>query len=271
MKSQVQPPWPELRATYAFVARNFTLVRRYLGWEVVFLVYSAINALTIGFIGLDSADPGHKVLYLVIGALLWGFLSILFHEVAESVSWERWEGTIEYTFMAPIRRITHLGGMCIYAVIYGLARTVIILAAVSLFFDLDLSGANLGAAAVVLLASSFSFIGLGLMAAVLPLLSPEKGSQATHIMEGVILLISGVYYEIAVLPAWIRPMSAVSPATYTLRACRAALLDGEPLSSLLPTLAILIGTGVVLIPLGLFVFSCGEAHAMRTGKLKRSG
>jgi ABC-2 type transport system permease protein len=271
MKGQTPMPWPELRATYAFVARNFTLVRRYLGWEIVFLVYSAVNAITIGFIGLDSPEPGRKVLYLVIGAMLWGFLSILFHEVAESVSWERWEGTIEYTFMAPIRRITHLGGMCIYAIIYGLVRTVIILLAVSLFFDLNIPGGNLGAAAVVLLASSFSFIGLGLMAAVLPLLSPERGSQATHIMEGVILLISGVYYEVSVLPSWIRPLSVFSPATYTLQACRAALLDGQPLVSLLPTMAILLATGIALIPLGLFVFSLGEAHAMRTGKLKRSG
>ncbi len=261
----------ELRATYAFVARNFTLVRRYLGWEIVFLVYSAVNAITIGFIGLDSTDPGRKVLYLVIGALLWGFLSILFHEVAESVSWERWEGTIEYTFMAPIRRITHLGGMCFYAVIYGLARTVVILLAVKLFFKMDLAGANLVAGGVVLIASSFSFIGLGLMAAVLPLLSPERGSQATHIMEGVILLISGVYYEIEVLPAWVRPLSTISPATYTLRAVRGALLDGQPLSSLVPTILILLATGAVLIPLGLYVFSLGEQRAMRTGKLKRSG
>lgn len=89
----------EVRATYAFVERNFNLVRRYLNWEIVFLFYSIINALTIGFIGVTTGPE--EVLFLTIGALLWGFLSVLFHEVGESVSWERWEGTIEYTFMAP--------------------------------------------------------------------------------------------------------------------------------------------------------------------------
>lgn len=39
--------------------------------------------------------------------------------------------------------------------------------------------------------ASVAFIGLGLTAAVFPLLSTEKGAQATHIMEAFILLVSG--------------------------------------------------------------------------------
>lgn len=263
----------EFLASLALVERNFNLVKRYIGWEIVFLFYTVVNALTIGFIGVDpvTGKSGDRVLYLIAGALLWGFLSILFHEVSESVAWERWEGTIEYTFMAPIKRLTYLGGVCIWATVYGAIRTVIILLAVAAFFDLDLSHANLGGALLVLLVSSLSFIGLGLMAAVLPLMSPERGAQATHIMEGVILLVSGVYYEISVMPRWIQPLSVLSPATYTLRAARAALLSGAPVRALLPDLAILVAIGVVCVPLGLLVFNWGETYAMRTGKLKRSG
>lgn len=259
----------EIRATYAFVERNFNLVRRYLSWEIVFLFYSIINALTIGFIGVTTGPD--EVLFLTVGALLWGFLSILFHEVGESVSWERWEGTIEYTFMAPIRRLTHLGGMCIFAIIYGTIRTGVVLVVVAFFFDISLKGANLFSGLMVLVCSSLAFIGLGLMAAVLPLLSPERGSQATHILQGVILLVSGVYYEVDVLPAWLQKLSHISPATYTLKAARAALLEGQGLSGLGPDMLRLVIIGVILIPLGLFIFNLGENYAMRSGKLKRSG
>ncbi|MEW6031561.1 MAG: ABC transporter permease [Bacillota bacterium] len=277
---QVLPPAParrrtlrtELAATLGFVERNWYLSKRYFGWELVFLFYTIVNTLTIALIGVTTpGQAGEKVLYLVIGALLWGFLSIIFHDVSESVAWERWEGTIEYTFMAPIHRLTHLGGMCLYAIVYGIVRSVLVLGAVTLFFDLDLGGANLLGALAVLVVSSVSFIGLGLMAAVLPLLSTERGAQATHIMEGFILLVSGVYYEIEVLPAWLQPISVVSPATYTLRGVRAALLGGAGFGELLPYLGILAATGVLLIPLGLFIFRLGENYAMRTGKLKRNG
>lgn len=259
----------EIKSLYAFVERQFNLVKRYLGWEIVFLVYTIVNALTIGFIGV--AQGKETVLYLVVGAMIWGFLSVLFHEVSESVSWERWEGTIEYTFMAPVHRFTHLGGMCLYAILYGIIRTVVLLGAVALFFGLNLEQANFFTALVILVVSSLSFIGLGLIAAVLPLMSPEKGSQATHIFQAVLLLISGVYYEISILPSWIRPFSVISPATYTLRAMRAALLQGSSLGEMHNILLLLLATGILLIPLGLFIFHQAEIYAKKKGKLKRSG
>ncbi len=262
----------EIRRSYALVERNFNLVKRYIGWEIVFLVYTVVNTLTIALIGVaPGGKGGERVLYLVVGALLWGFLSVLFHEVAESVQWERWEGTIEYSFMAPMKRLSYLGGVCLWATAYGSIRTIVVMIAVVSFFDLNLATANLWAALVVLLLSSLSFIGVGLMAAVLPLMSPEKGSQAAHILEAAILLVSGVYYEVSVLPGWLQPIARLSPATYTLRAARAALLRDASLREIGGDLAILLAIGVVLIPLGLKVFNWGEVYAMRTGKLKRSG
>lgn len=262
----------EIKATLGFVERNWYLTKRYFGWEVVFLFYNFVNTLTIALIALTvPGDKGRMVLFLVVGAILWGYLSVIFHDVSESMAWERWEGTIEYTFMAPIHRITHLFGMCLYAVIYGTVRSAVILAGVALFFHLSLRGADLGGALAVLVVSSFAFMGLGLVAAIFPLLSTERGAQATHIMEAFILLVSGAYYSVDVLPAWLRPLSVISPGTYALRAIRSALLDGASLGRLLPDIGILAGCGIVLIPLGLYIFGLGERYAMRTGKLKRNG
>jgi ABC-2 type transport system permease protein len=253
----------------AFLERNFALIRRYLGWEVVFLVYNVMNALAIGLIGVRMGKE--MVMYLVVGAMVWGFLSILFHEISESIAWERWEGTIEYTFMAPISRFTHLIGNCLFAVVYGTIRSVLLLVCVVFFFRISIQGANFLSLVVVLVVSGLSFVGLGLVAAVLPLLSTEKGAYATHIFEAILLLLSGVYYEIEVLPAWIRPLSFVSPATYTLRAMRAALLHGATLKELWGEVLLLFAIGVVLIPLGIIVFKEAEFYAKKHGKLKRSG
>lgn len=253
----------------AFVERNFALIKRYFGWELVFLTYNIVNVLAIGLIG--TAMGKDMVLYLIVGAMVWGFLSILFHEISESIAWERWEGTIEYTFMAPISRFTHLIGNCLHAVVYGVVRSTLILLIVVFFFNISMKGANLLGLVIILVVSGLSFVGLGLVAAILPLLSTEKGIYATHIFEAVLLLISGVYYEIEVLPVWIRPLSYISPATYTLRAMRAALLGGAGMKELLPTILLLVGIGIVLIPLGIIIFREAEFYAKKTGKLKRLG
>ena len=181
----------KVKSSYALVQRNYNLVRRDAGWELVFIVYEVVNVLTIGFIGVNGPKEtmNERVLFLVAGALLWGFLSALFHEVAESVAWERWEGTIEYSFMAPQPRESTCSGLHV-GILYGFVRTAICLAAVTLAFQISLAGSNLWAALLTLAASSLAFIGMGL-AAVLPLISPEKGSPATHIFQAVVLLVSG--------------------------------------------------------------------------------
>ena len=266
----------ELKATVAFVERNFNLARRYASWEIIFISWNVVHALTIGLIGVFMAgdDPTkvkESVLFLVVGAVLWNFLRLLFFEVADAVAWERWEGTIEYTFMAPVYRLTHLAGQCVYAIVYGFLRSGLVLVSSVLFFDLSLQAGNLVTAAVVLAASSLSFLGMGLMAAVFPLLSPEKGARATDIIGTLFLLISGVYYEVSVLPDWLRPLSTISPGTYALRSIRAALLKGATIPEVATDLWILLVTGAIMIPLGLWIFHVAEVYAKKTGRLKRSG
>jgi ABC-2 type transport system permease protein len=95
---------------------------------------------------------------------------------------------------------------------------------VGLFFDLSMPDADFLAALVVLLVASISFIGIGMMTAVLPLISPEKGAQLGFVAQGVLLVVSGVYYPVDVLPAWMEKISAISPATYALDGVRA----GDP-------------------------------------------
>lgn len=268
----------EIRASYAFVERNINLVRRYWGWEAVWMVYSVVNALSITFIGAAMerisgapVNTGYLVLYLAVGTLVWHYLSVVFEAVSSMISWERWEGTIEYTFMAPVRRLTQMLGTCVFSIVYGILHTLVILAVVSLFFKIDLSNANLVGSMVILLAGSLSFVGFGIMASVLPLLFTERGSQMTFVIQSILLLISGVYYPVDVLPGWMQPIAAISPATYVLQGMRRSLLEGAGFVDLLPYVAILILIGLICVPVGMVIFSWGETYAKRTGKLKRSG
>src|ERR671917_533662 len=114
----------ELRASFAFVERNFNLTKRYWGWEVAWLVYSLAAALSVAFIGVAQDDPA--------------LLQVL---------------------------VT---------------------------------------ATVFLLLGSISFVGVGMMAAILPLLYVERGDQMVFVIQSVILLFSGVYYTPDTLPGWMQ-------------------------------------------------------------------
>lgn len=264
--------WHEVRASYAFFERNVFLTRRYWGWEVAFTVYTVASSLSVMYIGkAQQANQHDLVLYLGIGTLVWSYLRLIFSVISEMIAWERWEGTIEYTMMAPVSRLTHLLGVATFAVVNGLLRSALLLGVIALLFDIDLSGANLTGALTMLLVGSLSFIGVGMMAAVLPLLFTERGAEMTFVISSVLLLVSGVYYPVSVLPGWMQPVARVSPATYVLEGMRAAVLDGASLGGLWPMLWPAALIGVATIPAGVLVFSAVERYAKRTGRLKRSG
>ncbi len=269
----------EFKASYAFMERNANLVKRYWAWELVWLVYSVANSLSVSYIGLgmeqiggaENVDGRYLVLYLVVGTLVWRYLSIIFYWITDMISIERWEGTIEYTLMAPIRRITHMAGQTLFAVLYSMFFTAIILAVTVLLFEIDLARANLIGGTVMLLAGSLSFIGVGVMGSVLPLLFPERGAQMTHVIIAILLLVSGVYYPVNVLPHALQRLAVFSPATYVLDGTREALLNGLSTAQLWPFIWPVLLLGMATIPLGLYTFGLAERYAKRTGKLHRNG
>lgn len=269
----------QARASYAFVERNAFLVKRYWSWEIVWLAYSIANSLSVSYIGLGMEQLGGQsaldgrflVLYLVVGTLVWRFLSLIFYWITDVIALERWEGTIEYTLMAPIHRFTHMLGQTIFAVGYSMLFTAVILVVTVLLFQIDISQSNLLGASLVLLSGSLSFIGVGIIGSTLPLLFPERGSQMTHVIIALLLLVSGVYYPIEVLPKVLQQIAIFSPATYVLRGVRAAMLEaatmGQLWSQIWPALLI----GFFTVPLGLWIFGLAEKYAKQTGKLHRNG
>jgi ABC-2 type transport system permease protein len=263
----------ELIGLGGIVERNVYLTKRYLLWDIAFMVWTIANTLTIVFIaravGLPPAKENELATSLLVGAVIWAFLGIIFEFVTETVAWERWEGTIEYTFMAPLSRSMHLFGMGAYAVLYGLVRATILFFTVAAFIGIHIPNANFGSALALLAIASISFIGIGMMTSVLPLISPEKGAQLGFVAQGMMLAVSGVYYPVSVMPDWMQTIAKISPATYALRGDRAAIVHGAGLAwaDVWPLLVI----AVVAIPVGLVVFKRGERYAKKHGKLKRSG
>ena len=161
--------------------------------------------------------------------------------------------------------------LLIGAVIYGTVRAILLFGVVALFFDLEMPDANFVAALVLLAIASISFTGIGMMTAVLPLISPEKGAQLGFVAQGMLLVVSGVYYPTSVLPEWMQWVSVISPATYALDGIREAILEGDGVTQMGDEIWPLLVIGAFAVPLGLLIFRLGERHAKQHGKLKRSG
>lgn len=267
-----------LRQAMAFFWREAAFKRRHFGWQLVWIVYDLMWALSVGFLGTGVAtvsgaelDTQRLVLYLLVGSFLWTYLSSVFAIVSWAIVWERWEGTIEYTFMAPVKRLTHLLGLALFSIPFGVIRLIVVFSICAPIFNLDLAAANLVTAAFLIAASSLPFIGLGMLVAVFPLLDQQNGDKAPHFVEAIVMMVSGIYYPIATLPGWLQAIAKASPATYALEGTRAAVLEGATILQVWPYTWPLLLLAAVLIPLGNWVFIKAEGYAKQTGKLKREG
>src|SRR5437762_6676545 len=144
-----------LNLTWAFVERQTNLWKRYWAWELVWLVYGVVNTLAITFIAKQigregntpAADVSKLIMFLLIGTLVWAYLSAVLDDISLVVTWERWEGTIEHTLMAPVPRVAHLVGTAVFGVLHAIVRTSLIMVIAIPFFSVDLSHASWATAA----------------------------------------------------------------------------------------------------------------------------
>src|SRR5947199_5058979 len=151
------PPRSQLNLGWAFVERQTNLWKRHWAWEVVWLFYGVVNTLAITFIAKQLTTEGvvtgrqanRLTLFLLIGTLVWAYLSAILDDISLVITWERWEGTIEHTLMAPVPRPAHLIGTAVLGVLHGLVRTSLIMAFSLPFFHVELTGANWITAAIV--------------------------------------------------------------------------------------------------------------------------
>src|SRR6201988_4202465 len=143
----------QLVGLFGIVERNVYLTKRYFLWDIAFMFWTIANTLTIVFIAraanLPPAKENTLATALLVGATIWAFLGIIFEFLTETVAWERWEGTIEYTFMAPLSSAMHLGGSGVFAVLYGLVRAILLFIVVAAFFGLEFDDSNFAAALVI--------------------------------------------------------------------------------------------------------------------------
>ena len=93
---------------------------------------------------VSKGQLSRLTMFLLIGTLVWAYMSAVLDDMSLTVMWERWEGTIEHTLMAPVPRVVHLVGMSAFGILHALIRTSLIMACALPFFHVDLGTGGLG-------------------------------------------------------------------------------------------------------------------------------
>ncbi len=135
-----------------------------------------------------------------------------------------------------------------------------------LLFGVRLENPNLAGFLAVLLLSLLVVIALGLLGAALQL-TLQKGDGLVWLLGSFSAFLTGTIYPVASLPPYAQKLAALIPFTHSFTGLRLSLLRGAPFSELAGAIGTLALFVVVLLPLGLGIFSLALRHARLQGTL----
>lgn len=145
-------------------------------------------------------------------------------------------------------------------------RFLFYLAVGALLFGVDVGRADIPAALVIFVLTVVCFMGIGILWAGVVLLI-KRGEAVMTAMGYVVLLLSGVFFPVSMLPAWMQPFSAMIPLTYALEGMRFALLKGVGVSDQAGLLVQLSLFAAGLLAAGIAGFNLAVRAAKHSGSL----
>ena len=168
-----------------------------LVWVVMFSVRSGL-----GLESLPELLPGLMTL-----SILFGTTSVL----AVTVTFEKKGRSFERLLLAPISLEVLMLAKTTGAILFGMVNAFVPLLLALLLTDL--SGLNWGilAATVLLLAISSTFLGLFIAVSVKEVFEAQTFS---NFFRFPMIFLCGLFFPIATLPVWLRPVSYILPVTY---------------------------------------------------------
>jgi len=260
-----------LEVVRAFTRKDFRVAWSYRGTFMVGLfaifyqlvIFRFVSRLIGGSQVIGS--PNEYFRFVVVGIILTGILRAATGSAASNARRDQVEGTLEALATQPMP-VTLLGlGWSAWpiceAMVDGLLTLVI---AIPLGFT-RVSPDWVPVIACLLL-SVMVFLSIGLMAAAL-VVATQQGGHLPGLITAALTLLSGAFFPLAVLPAWLRAIADLSPLTYALRALRASTLPGSSTSTLLSDLGIVAGSALVLLPISVACLSLALHRARVTGRL----
>lgn len=264
-----------LRIAWAFILRDLRTEMSYrlsfffqlFGiFSSVFMFYFVAQLLGAAALPHLAAYGGDYFSFVLIGIAFSSYFGLGLSSFSSGLRQAQSTGTLEALLASPVGLSTLILCSSLWSYVMTTVRVLIYLAVGVLLLGVDLGGGNYPAALLILILTIICLGSLGIIAASF-IMVLKRGDPVTWLFGSLSGLLSGVYYPIEILPAWLQPLSRLIPVTYSLQAMRRALLQGATFAELSPDLLILFLFTIVVVPLGLLSFRYAVRYAKIEGSL----
>jgi len=267
-------PGGELGKLSAFLRRDFLNAWSYRMAFVTDAGGLVMQALTFWFLAklinphvLPAYGGTHAgyLEYVASGILLFAFVEIGMQQVAASIRQEQLMGTLESVLLTPTAIWTIQAGSVLYTLIYVPIRMLLFFGIIGIFFGVQFSPAGILPALAMLVVFLPFVWGLGIISAA-AMLTFRRGGMGTNFAITLMVLGSGAFFPISLLPHWVQTISTANPLARAIDSFREALIAGS-WAHCASNLLVVGLAGVLTFSLGSFAFTRSLARERRRGTL----
>ncbi len=264
-----------MKKLLAFLKKDFLQESSYR-WPLVFgifgvlmttLIYYFIDRLFGERVAGPLEDLGVSYFgYVLVGLAFFSYVGFGLGSFSDQIQREQTQGTLEALLVTPTGLTVILLSMGIWNFLIA-TLDLLIYAGLGLFlFHIDFSRTNVPSLLVIWTLSVSSFSALGILSASFTLIY-KRGNPVSWVLSQAEGLLGGVYFPIAVLPAWLQFLAHFLPITYAIRALQKAVYQGTSLAGLKAELLPLLAFCIILLPASFAVFNRAVQKARRDGTL----
>ena len=224
-----------LSAALAETRLRLLNVSRYPGQLFMDLVMPVVFALIPMLLGRASAGANaasnfaantgtaNYVAYLLIGSTAFNLVANAFWHIAYWLRFEQETGTLEAVYLTPTSTLTLVAGVSLYSIIRGLGTALPAYLIGCLVFQVNPLEGNVGLAFAFVLVGLVPLYGLALLFGAV-VLKVKESNALINLMQWVVSFLMGVFFPIAIMPAWLKAVALLFPPTWMTNGVRSALL-----------------------------------------------
>jgi ABC-2 type transport system permease protein len=191
-----------------------------------------------------TAEGLRAIDYLLPGILAMSLMQLGLFATAPALVQLREQQVLRRIGATPLPRSTLLSTQVAFRLTIGLAQTLIIIVVGTLLFGVQVIGSLAMLAGVVLL-GAMVFILMGYMISGLAK-TQESAVGISQFVNFPMMFLSGIFFPLTLMPAWIQPVVAIMPLTYLGDALRQIMVGAPPAYPL----------GVDVVVLGVWLVVC---------------
>jgi ABC-2 type transport system permease protein len=205
---------------------------------------------TAAFVQRSGTDSVAGFIYLGWAVFMW--ITTTIWGPGSSLRKERMQGSLETLFLTRVSRFTVLFAPSVTQLLPAALQFLAVGLMLRLVFGVPIGVAEIATGVAVVLASIPVLFALGALVNVC-VMRVRDSNGINSALRGLIGLLCGITYPVAVLPGWVQPISNALPVTEVLDTLRSAVLNAAAFSAVwsrsLILLAAGLGTGLVAVVL----------------------